>query len=137
MKQKKISIKNDISEVARIGLFLDKLAQEWVLSGELVFELNLMLEELVVNIIHYGYTDDRSHEIRLLFSMNKKELTILVEDDGVEFNILEIPLSEDIDKKVEERKIGGLGIHFIKSLANQIQYKRQDGLNILTITKKW
>ncbi len=135
MKQAHLILKNEITEIEKIQSFLEELSLEWDFSGELVFELNLLLEEYVVNVIHHAYSDNTAHEIKLFFKKNEDTLSILIEDDGIAFNLTEVPTSEDVNKPVEERKIGGLGVHFIKSLADHVSYQRANGLNKLTLIK--
>ncbi|OPX26055.1 MAG: hypothetical protein B1H06_06290 [Candidatus Cloacimonas sp. 4484_143] len=62
-------------------------------------------------------------------------LTCVISDDGISFDPL-IVEKPKLDEGVEERKIGGLGIHFVKSMINDISYKRNNGKNILKFTKK-
>ena len=135
MKQAHLILKNEIAEIEKIQLFLEELSSEWGFSGKHVFELNLLLEEYVVNIIHYGYSDNAVHEIKIFFKEGDHSISILIEDDGNVFDLTEEPTSEDINKPVEERKIGGLGIHFIKSLVDDVSYQRANGLNKLTLIK--
>ena len=135
MKQTQLILKNDITEIGKIHLFLTKLSAEWNLSKELIFELNLVLEECIVNIIRYGYTDNKTHEIKIELRRNDKTVSMLIEDDGVAFNILEEPPTGEHCKPIEKRKIGGLGIHFVKSLVDHINYKREDELNKLILIK--
>jgi anti-sigma regulatory factor (Ser/Thr protein kinase) len=63
-------------------------------------------------------------------------LRIRLEDDGMEFNPLLSDEPEDLDKPVEDRKIGGLGIHFVKKLMDNVDYHRYENKNILTLIKK-
>ena len=98
MKQAHLILKNEITEIEKIQSFLEKLSPEWGFSGKLVFELNLLLEEYIVNVIHHAYSDNAAHEIKLFFKENENTLSILIEDDGIAFNLTEVPTSEDVNK---------------------------------------
>ncbi len=135
MKQAHLILKNELTEIEKIQLFLEELSSEWGFSGQLIFELNLLLEEYVVNVIHYAYSDNEAHEIKIFFKEGDNSLSILIEDDGNAFDITAEPTLEDLNKPVEERKIGGLGVHFIKSLTDDVSYQRAGGLNKLTLIK--
>jgi len=124
----------DTRQLLNLQTFLEDLSQKWELSSEALFAMNLALEELVTNTIFYGYADKLPHFIRLDFEEQDKGLIrIIIVDDGKPFNILNAPSPDTMDKPVEEREIGGLGIHFVKTLMKRIEYKRSDEKNILTL----
>ena len=62
-------------------------------------------------------------------------ITMCIEDDAKEFNPLNIPEPDHLDKPLEHRRIGGLGIHFVKKIMDKIEYKRNNNKNILILTK--
>jgi anti-sigma regulatory factor (Ser/Thr protein kinase) len=97
-------------------------------------DLNIALEEILTNIISYGYTDDREHVIRVRLSVQPGEVKAEVEDDGQPFNPFEAP-EVDTAKPLEERAIGGLGIHLVRKLMDGLEYQRQEGKNLLVIKK--
>jgi anti-sigma regulatory factor (Ser/Thr protein kinase) len=97
-------------------------------------DLNLALEEILTNIISYGYTDNREHEIRVSLSVQPGEVTAEVEDDGRPFNPLEAP-EPDTAKSLEEKMIGGLGIHLVRKLTDGLEYQRQEEKNRLVMKK--
>ena len=96
--------------------------------------LNLALEEVVSNIIKYAYQDKADHEIEIQFAREDNLLTVKVKDDGEEFNVLDYP-KPNINATAEERDIGGLGIHFVKQLMDNVEYEYKDNKNILVLTK--
>ena len=135
MESRKLIINNKINQLSLIHGFLEQLGADWLLEPGMIFELNLILEEYISNLIFYGYPDDADHVISIEMSKAERSLTLLVTDDGMKFNILEAPGYEDIEKPVHERKIGGLGIHFIKSLTDHIEYESDGEKNKLVIVK--
>ncbi len=105
-----------------------KLRHAPQVSPKLVFHLTLILDELITNIINYGYADFDEHPINVGLSLNGDTLTIRIEDDSEPFNILEAPEPElDVPLEDRERPIGGMGIHLVKNMVKNIDYKREDG----------
>ena len=86
---------------------------------------NLVLDELVTNIIKYGFDDAREHQIRVEMEVGVDLLTISVEDDGKPFNPLEAP-SPNLDLPIEDWPIGGLGVFIVKSIAAAAEARRRD-----------
>jgi anti-sigma regulatory factor (Ser/Thr protein kinase) len=95
----------------------------------------LAIEELVINCIDYGYSDDQEHTIRITLTAADGLLTMHVVDDGGAFDPLAMP-APDLSLQVEDRGVGGLGIHLLRSLADHMAYERSDGTNRVTLVKK-
>lgn len=107
------------------------------LPMKVIFHLTLVLDELVTNIISYGYADFDEHPIDVTIGFQNNEISIRVEDDAEPFNILEDAPDPELEVPLEEREkpIGGMGVHLIKNMVSEIDYKREDGKNILLLTK--
>ena len=97
-----------------------------------VYVAHLAIEEMVTNILKYGYDDTALHEIRLRLEIHPGALLLVLEDDGHEFNPLKAP-EPDVSRPVEDRIPGGLGIHLIRKLVEQMDYERCGGRNRLTV----
>jgi anti-sigma regulatory factor (Ser/Thr protein kinase) len=106
--------------------------QEIGLPEKLILEINLALDELFTNIICYGFDDNCEHTIRMTISLENDELCIRIEDDGIPFNPTKIK-RPDMPRSVEECKIGGLGIHIVRKLVDDISYQRCDDKNVLIL----
>ena len=132
MKDKIMLIKNKIEQLSILADELDILGNSWGLSKETILNMNLVLEELISNIIFYSYRDDSDHEITTIFSFDGQIIQIRIEDDGIEFNPLEVKMP-DIDEPLETREVGGLGIFFVRELTKSINYQRINNKNILTL----
>lgn len=101
-----------------------------------VFAANLAIEELVTNIVKYGYDDADAHEIVIRLVLEADELRIEISDDGHAFNPFDQP-EPDITLPAEERPIGGLGIHFVRNMLDACDYCRESDRNVVTLTKKF
>ena len=130
-----IKLNNKVSELERFNQTLTEFGQHHGLAPRLVHDLNLALEEILTNIISYGYPDNREHEIKVRLSVQPGEVKAEVEDDGQPFNPLEAS-EPDTAQSLQERTIGGLGIHLVRKLMDNLEYKRQGDRNLLTIKKK-
>jgi anti-sigma regulatory factor (Ser/Thr protein kinase) len=136
MKEKEIIITNELSELGRITSELEILGEVWGWSAKIIFNINLVIEELITNIIFYAYRDKDQHKITIGFELDNNVLIIRIVDDGMEFNPLLSDEPDDLNKSIEERKIGGLGIHFVKKLMDNVEYQRCEKKNVLTLIKK-
>lgn len=131
-----IIIRNDIQELERIREFIEKQGDEWNLSAKNIFSINLVLEELITNIIFYGFDDDQVHDITISIQLQNDVLRLLIEDDGKPFDPFGVDTPGDLDKSLEERKIGGLGIYFVRKIMDTYSYERTGNKNQLILSKQ-
>ncbi len=134
MTEKTVTIANQLAELETVAATVEAIAEEWDIPMAVSMNLNLVLEELVTNIIFYGYDDQNEHQIIIRLSMDNRVITIQLEDDGKEFNPL-LLADPNIGGTLEERKIGGLGIFFVRKIMDDMAYRREGNKNILTISK--
>lgn len=135
MRRASLVLVNDRKEIGRIREFVERFGLAHHLTAHDVHAVNLVLDELVINVITHGYDDDRSHEIGVSLSLDDDILTIRVEDDARPFNLLEAP-PPDLDLPIEQRPIGGLGIHIVRSMTDAIEHRRTGGRNVVTLRKR-
>lgn len=128
----KVHFENDLQELLKLQRVVEMFSEENKLSTKVTMNTNLILEELLTNTISYGYEDHDTHLIYVMFSIEQNELLIEIEDDAMPFNPLE---REDVDtsKSLDDTAVGGLGIHFVKSLVSDIAYERRNDKNVLTL----
>ena len=117
-------------------IFITDEAKAAGLDDKKVGQIKLASEEAVVNIINYAYPDkDGNFEIACIPNPKEsKGLEMEIVDWGIPFNPLELP-EPDINVPMEERKIGGLGIFMVRKIMDEVNYKRQEERNILTLVK--
>lgn len=95
----------------------------------------IAVEEIFVNIAHYAYGGKSGEAvINLDIEQNPKNCRVTFQDRGVPYNPLE-KADPDITLSAEERQIGGLGIYMVKQSMDHVEYRYEDGCNILTIEK--
>jgi anti-sigma regulatory factor (Ser/Thr protein kinase) len=130
-----LTLVNQLSEVAKLSSFVEAFGVAEGLAPEVVYSLNLALDEVVTNVIRYAHEDDgREHPIVVRLALERDVVTAEVEDDGRAFNPLEAP-APDLDGSLDERRIGGLGIFLVRSVMNSVEYRREDGRNVLIMKK--
>ena len=127
---------SDLRELERIQSVIKELEKEADWPPDLVYQVNLVLEELVVNVINYGHRGDPNHEIAIDLNWEADKLTIEIVDDAPAFNPLKDNPEPDLTSKLENRPIGGLGIYLVHHLMDEIQYRREQGRNHLTLIKR-
>ncbi len=117
--------------------FVSRHARIAGLSRQECYDVQLGSEEVFNNIIHYAYPADTTGTVEILCSTgeNAARLSIIVNDSGVAFNPLQLPLP-DITAPVEQRRVGGLGIFLLKKMFDTIVYERSENKNILKLIKK-
>lgn len=129
-----IELKNDLSELTRLAQVLKEFGEVHHLPQKLVHLINITLDEVVTNIISYGFEESGPHTIVVRLLKNEDRITAEVEDDARPFNPLEHP-QPNTGLPLEERKIGGLGIHFVRKMMDDVTYRWQDGKNLLVLQK--
>ena len=134
-KSYSFELKSSLSELDRLCENLETFGKKFGFSKKLIFEINLALDELFTNIISYGFKDDEEHIIRVTLTPDNDELCLCIEDDGMPFNPIDFE-TPDVSCSVEECKIGGLGIHIMKKLMDDVCYERCGDKNVLNLKKK-
>lgn len=133
--EKKLILQNEVAEISKLAIFIEELSEEFGLSPELVFNLNLVLEEAVSNVILYAYPKEEHQTISLIARKKDNQLIFVLTDSGKEFDPTQAP-DADITLSAEDRPIGGLGIFLIRQIMNTVEYQRIEGKNVLTLGKE-
>ena len=133
--EKSIILANDIAEISKLNGFVEEIGEAFSLSPDIVFNLNLVLEEDVVNVINYAYPKEEHESIYLSANLQDDTIVLVLTDTGKEFDPTMAP-EADITLSADERPIGGLGIFLIRQIMNEVRYERIDGKNVLTLEKK-
>jgi anti-sigma regulatory factor (Ser/Thr protein kinase) len=101
------------------------------MAQEVVFKIELVLEEALTNVVHYAYPEAKGEvEVSCALEHNKR-FCLCVKDWGLPFNPLERP-DPEMCEEISERQVGGLGIYLIRHLVDELQYQRQEGENLMT-----
>jgi anti-sigma regulatory factor (Ser/Thr protein kinase) len=127
-------IKNNIPAIADCREEILKYGRKNKLSKECLFGLVLAIDELLMNIVLYGFNDNESHIIFLEIRIEDNNIYVQIVDDGIPFDPQCAP-KPDINSPVEFRTPGGLGIFLAKNYVDSIDYVFADGKNRLKLHK--
>jgi anti-sigma regulatory factor (Ser/Thr protein kinase) len=127
-------LKNDLSELEDLCQHLNKFGQAVGLSEACITDVNICLDELFTNVVSYGFEDNLEHLIQFTMNLDNQVLTLSIEDEGIPFNPLE-KKDPEVPADLIDIRIGGLGIHIVKKLMDDIRYQRKQGKNKLTMKK--
>jgi anti-sigma regulatory factor (Ser/Thr protein kinase) len=130
-----IRLKNRLSELERVSRLVAEFAAQHQVPAPAAFDLAFAIDEVLTNVISYAYTDDQEHDIIVRLSQTAGELDVEVEDDGRPFDPLSVA-EPRIDQPLEHRPVGGLGLHLVRAATDNLEYRREDGKNVLTIHKR-
>ena len=130
-----LRIASDLAELSRVANSIDEFCANLAIPASCTFKLNVALEELLTNTISYGYDDGRVHQIALSVARQGNTLVTEISDDARAYDPLQAP-PPDLDSAIEERRIGGLGVHLVKTLMDEVTYVYRDGRNHVTLRKR-
>ena len=134
-KRRSITLPNDVQVIPRLTDFVDEVCEAMNFDMNTTMKLNLAIEEAVVNVIDYAYPAGTKGDVTVDVEVDDEWLTFAISDNGIPFDPT---LKEEVDitLPIEERRIGGLGIHLVRQIMDSISYERTDGTNVLTLRKK-
>jgi anti-sigma regulatory factor (Ser/Thr protein kinase) len=113
-EQLKLKVETNPSELERISAAVEDIGQRENWPAQFIFRINLVLEELGLNIMSYGYGEEGLHEFEITLTSEADVLRIEVTDDGRPFDPLNEAPEPDLDASVDDRQVGGLGIHLVR-----------------------
>ena len=115
--------------------WISDIAAELNIQERIKKQLLISCDEIFTNIASYAYPDGNGTiAVAVEFVSETQYLRIIFSDSGTAFNPLEIS-DPDTGSALSERKIGGLGMFMVRKMMDSVEYCRQDGKNILTLTK--
>ena len=126
-------LSNNIQELNKLEPFLNNFFKQNNLNTSLLPQLNLALEEAVANVIMYAYPEGQTGTVDISIDVQNGTVRTVISDSGTPFNPLE-QQEANLDVSLEERQIGGLGIHLIKEIMSKVEYEFKDGRNVLRMT---
>lgn len=129
-----VKLPNSLAALAQLHAVVGQFCRRLAIHPDSESKIDLVLEEVFTNIVRHGYDDSRPHEIIIRLKRDRDHVRIRVEDDGRCFNPLLVP-AVDVTAALARRRIGGLGIHLIRSLMDGASYRRIAGRNVLSLSK--
>lgn len=106
-------------------------SHDW--PAELNFKIQLILEEIILNALYYGNPGNETNVIFKLID-DGRDISMEIIDDGRPFDPLKEAPVPNTDAELQDRSIGGLGVHLVKSMVSEISYERKNDRNTLRIS---
>lgn len=131
----KLDLAPRLNELDRVVAALEEFAGRTGLDATNLQQVTLAIDELFTNIVSYGGLAGPAASISLDVVLDGSVLRISLSDPGRPFDPQEIP-PPDLDSSLDDRPIGGLGVHLARTLVDTLAYRREDGRNHLSLTKR-
>lgn len=126
----RLALEARLGETSRLADWVARVAAAHGLPEEMTFRLDVCLAEAVANAIAYAFEDPQGRIVAVEADCRHGCLRVAVEDDGAPFDPLTVA-APALPASLEDAPIGGLGIHLIRTMADEVRYERQDGRNRL------
>ena len=130
-----LTIANRIDEIGQAAELVREFGEKHRLATRIIHHFCVAFDEMLSNIVKYGYRDQARHEISIRLEISGAHLVAEIVDDGEPFDPLSVPAPQ-LGGGVEERPIGGLGIYFVRTLMDDVKYARRGNRNVLVLTKR-
>lgn len=130
-----IKLKNKKEQINLAQEEITEFCAKQNLSNRIKHDLNLIIDELFSNTILYAYDDNRDHFIVIKLVRRSSSIKIIYTDDGVKFNPTKYSEPSHLSKSLDEKPIGGLGLHLINKFTDRMEYRRKGNKNIITLEK--
>lgn len=130
-----INIDTSVDPLARMNEAIEDIGMQEDWPPDLLFTITLVIEEVGLNIVNYAYGGEGGM-FELIITSEDDSLTVELIDGGPPFNMLTDADAPDIDADLDDRPVGGLGIHLVKSMMDELNYKREHDQNHLTLVKR-
>lgn len=127
-----IHLANEIGGLETLADRLEAFVEAEGIAPTPAYRLHLAADEFFNNAVDYGYPDGRSGTITVQVRRAGDAIEMTFSDDGDPFDPFQAP-APDLDGPLEQRRIGGLGVHLVRTLADSFAYRREDGRNVVTV----
>ena len=131
----RIAIRNKIAELAALREALKRFCTEHAIDEKTVTQLQVSLDEVVSNVIKYAWPEGGMHELSVRMTAIEHGVRIEVVDDGRAFDPRAARAPEP-RKPGRRIRPGGVGIHMVRQLVDEIEYFRHEGRNHVVLTKR-
>ena len=128
-----LELGSDRAELERMAAAVEEFAEQQSWPDGVVFKVNLVLEELVINVMTHGGQHDHA-EIEVTVTSGDDLISISISDNGVAFDPLKDAPEPETTGSIEDRHVGGLGVHLVRTMMDDVAYRREPGRNHLTMT---
>ncbi len=129
-----MSIGADCGEVATVNAAFGDFADAHALPTAIRRSMNVVLDELLTNTVSYGLAGREDGKVTIDVELRPDRLTVTLVDNGQPFDPFG-RAAPDTTLSVQERPIGGLGIHLVRQLVDEVSYHRRGDSNVVVLAK--
>ena len=129
-----LSVANRLEEIDRLNEAFNAFAEQNAIPTAARRSANIVFDELLNNVITYAFGDAVDHTIRVAVELNDNRLMITISDDGKPFNPFQTD-PPDTALLIAERGVGGLGVHLVRNMMDEVSYNRRTDRNVVTLVK--
>lgn len=131
----RLTLRNDLAEIPRVADAVETFCEPLEPPMKDLMAVQLALEECITNVIQHGYRDAAPHTFTVELSAPEPDrIRMVITDDAPAYDPLARP-EVNLELPIEERPIGGLGVHLVKKLMQHASYQRRAHQNILTLER--
>ncbi len=133
----RMSFSSDLQcALEQLGQFVEEAGHKYCLSIRDTFQWRMILEELITNTINYGFSGGTGDKIEVeLLAIDDDVCRIRYIDDAPPFDSSAEHVPEEL-AKTEAMGFGGMGLDFVRQMADSFEYQHENGLNCITIIKR-
>lgn len=132
--QLSLNLESSLESLGQIEREVAAFGAEQGWPADLLFHVQLVLDELATNVIDHGYGAS-GYDFQIMIESKPQAVRIEVVDEARPFDPLEDAPQPITEASLEEREVGGLGVHITKQLMDEMEYRRENGKNRLTLVK--
>ena len=129
-----LSLANELREIAGVAAKIDEFCASHDL-GHVAYAVNLAIDEILTNTISYGYEDDEPHRIEVIVRLEPESLVVVIVDDSLPFDLALAPERDIEGASLEDMPLGGLGLFLVHQMMDSVDYRREEGCNVVTLIK--
>jgi anti-sigma regulatory factor (Ser/Thr protein kinase) len=123
-------LSHDVKDIDQIEHAIEEIRKLWDVSDKSLFQLNLVLEELISNTMFYGFDGNKNGIIEVDLSFDGQHIHVSIHDDALPFDPT-AAVHDSTETELDERKIGGLGIMLTQQISEDMQYEYHENKNKL------
>ncbi len=125
----------EAADLPRIQSAIGEFSREQDWPPDIEFQVDLVLEELVLNVVNHGSRGGEG-EINIELVSDPEAVIIDIIDDGRPFDPLTDAPEPDTESGIEDRAVGGLGIHLVRTMMDDVTYRREENKNHMRLVKR-
>ena len=131
----RIAIGTDPGEVARVNAAFAEFAAAHALPASVRRSLHVALDELLTNTMVHGFAGREGGAVTVAVELHPDRVSVTITDDGKPFDPFGLA-APDTELPLAERPVGGLGLHLVRGMLDEVSYQRRADRNVVVLAKR-